>query len=278
MVASAEHFIDEEDHAFLQLEEELKTIESSVTMLTSNVEQLNQRKALCLNEMQHLQQRISREGADAVVQRLLSLSRSLKDLERQESILKSDSNEICSKLQAEVNELENILSRGNDDDNLSYGYDLSLHNLLERLNSVKRELAVKLREIVLLKRQLDDVPVQAELIQYASLLRNFTSLRTNTGFQNFMLIFRCKKLLEKLRKTRKLYATYNALLEIKDLMLKETSLSNSINSQFQAAITSTAGRMKLIDSMEGIMKGTQQASTRFPVVCGNNVSTSLWAR
>lgn len=48
--------------------------------------------------------------------------------------------------------------------------------------------------------------------------------------------------------------------------------------QFQAAITSTAGRMKLIDSMEGIMKGTQQASTRFPVVCGNNVSTSLWAR
>lgn len=39
-VASAEHFIDEEDHAFLQLEEELKTIESSVTILTSNVEQL----------------------------------------------------------------------------------------------------------------------------------------------------------------------------------------------------------------------------------------------
>lgn len=48
--------------------------------------------------------------------------------------------------------------------------------------------------------------------------------------------------------------------------------------QFQAAITSTAGRMKLIDSMEGIMKGTQQASTRFPVVSGNNVSTRLWAR
>lgn len=241
MVASAEHFIDEEDHAFLQLEEELKTIESSVTMLTSNVEQLNQRKALCLNEMQHLQQRISREGADAVVQRLLSLSRSLKDLERQESVLKSDSNEICSKLQAEVNELENMLSCGNDDDNLSYGYDLSLHNLLERLNSVKRELAVKLREIVLLKRQLDDVPVQAELIQYE---HRFSELYAHIQ--------------EKLRKTRKLYATYNALLEIKDLMLKEASLLNSINSQFQAAITSTAGRMKLIDSMEGIMKGTQQ--------------------
>lgn len=67
-----------------------------------------------------------------------SIVECFQDLERQESVLKSDSNEICSKLQAEVNELENMLSCGNDDDNLTYGYDLSLHNLLERLNSVKR--------------------------------------------------------------------------------------------------------------------------------------------
>ena len=33
------------------------------------------------------------------------------------------------------------------------------------------------------------------------------------------------------RQTRKYYATYNALLEIKELMLKETSLLNSIISQ-----------------------------------------------
>lgn len=164
MVTSTEHFIDEEDHAFLQLEEELKTVESSVTMLISNVEELNQRKALSLNEMQHLQQRISREGADALVQRLLLLSQSLKDLERQESVLKLDSNEIFSKSQAEVNELENMISCGNDDD--SDGSNHSLYNVLERLNLGKRELAVKLREIVLLKRQLDDVPAQAELIQY----------------------------------------------------------------------------------------------------------------
>lgn len=36
---------------------------------------------------------------------------------------------------------------------------------------------------------------------------------------------------EKLQQTRKLYGTYNALLEIKDLMLKEISLLNSIGSQ-----------------------------------------------
>lgn len=63
---------------------------------------------------------------------------------------------------------------------------------------------------------------------------------------------------EKHRQTRKYYATYNTLLEIKELMLKETSLLNSISSQFQDAITTTNGCTKLIASMEGIVKGSQQ--------------------
>ncbi|KAL0323895.1 UNVERIFIED_CONTAM: Coiled-coil domain-containing protein 93 [Sesamum calycinum] len=63
---------------------------------------------------------------------------------------------------------------------------------------------------------------------------------------------------KKLRQTRKHYDTYNALLEIKELMLKETSLLNSISLQFQNAITSADGRTKLINSLEGILNGTQQ--------------------
>ncbi|PSS28906.1 Coiled-coil domain-containing protein [Actinidia chinensis var. chinensis] len=191
--------------------------------------------------MQLLQARISQEGDNPMVQRLLSLSQLQKVLERQESALRFDYDAKCSKLQAAINELENLMSCGNDDSYLSDDSNHSLHNLLERLNSGKKELAVKLREIVLLKRKLDDVPSQAELIQYE---HRFSELYVHIQ--------------EKLRQTRKFYATFNTLLEIKDLMLKETSLLNSISSQFQDAITSTAGRMKLIDSMEGIMKGTQQ--------------------
>ncbi|RWR73253.1 coiled-coil domain-containing protein 93 isoform X1 [Cinnamomum micranthum f. kanehirae] len=63
---------------------------------------------------------------------------------------------------------------------------------------------------------------------------------------------------EKLRQTRKYYATYNALMEIKELMLKEVSLLDSISSQFKDAMTSTSGRVKLIDSMERIVGGTKQ--------------------
>ncbi|XP_028086571.1 coiled-coil domain-containing protein 93 isoform X2 [Camellia sinensis] len=202
MVTCTENSIEEEEHAFVQLQEELKNVGSSIDTLNTNLEQLA--------------------------------------LEMQESEHKSNCNAKYSKLQAEVNELENIIC-GNDDANLSHGINHSLYNSLERLNSAKRELAVKLREIVLLKRQLDDVPSQEELIQYE---HRFSELYVHIQ--------------EKLRQTRELYATFNAMLEIKDLMLKETSLLNSISSQFQDAITSTAGRTKLVDSMEGISKGTQQ--------------------
>ncbi|KAK9273925.1 hypothetical protein L1049_018737 [Liquidambar formosana] len=232
--------IQEEEHTFRQLVEELNNAENSLKILNTNMNDQNQRKVDVLNEMQHLRERLDKEGAKAMVPRLVSLLELLKSLERQESNFQSHCNAKHSELQAEVIELEERIASGNDSKNLS-NFDHSLCDSLEKLNSAKRELASRLRAILLLKRQLDDVPSQSELIQYE---RRFSELYVHIQ--------------EKLRQTRKCYATYNALLEIKELMLKETSLLNSISSQFQDAITSTAGRMKLIDSMEGIVKGTQQ--------------------
>eukprot|EP00268_Persea_americana_P019147 TRINITY_DN197_c0_g1_i1.p1 TRINITY_DN197_c0_g1~~TRINITY_DN197_c0_g1_i1.p1 ORF type:complete len:281 (+),score=37.34 TRINITY_DN197_c0_g1_i1:106-948(+) len=103
------------------------------------------------------------------------------------------------------------------------------------------ELGVILRANLLLKRRCDDVPSQTELIQYE---HRFSELYV--------------QIQEKLRQTRKYYATYNALLEIKELMLKEISLLDSISSQFKDAMTSTSGRVRLIDSMERIVGGTKQ--------------------
>ncbi|TXG62093.1 hypothetical protein EZV62_013456 [Acer yangbiense] len=143
----------------------------------------------------------------------------------------------CSKLEAEIFQLEEKLATDDDSENLSD--DLSEE--LQKLDSAKRELAAKLREILSVKRKLGDLPSHSELIQYE---RRFSELYV--------------QIQEKHQQTQKFYATYNALLEIKELMLKETSLLNSISSQFQDAITSTAGRMKLIDSMEKIAKGSQQ--------------------
>ncbi|KAA8521733.1 hypothetical protein F0562_012406 [Nyssa sinensis] len=248
-VTSTELCIEDEEHTLLQLKKELKDVESSIMVLNANLEELNQRKANACCSMQHLRERNWKEGANNVVRRLLPLLESLKDMERQESDFQSHCNAVRSKLQADINELEKLVSSGNDDESLFNGLSHSLHDSIERLNSAKRELATKLREIVLLKRKLDDVPTQAELIQYE---RRFSELYANIQGKH--------------RQTRKYYATFNALLEIKELMLKETSLLNSISSQFQDAITSTAGRTKLIDSMDGIVKGTQQKLEKVQLV------------
>ncbi|GLT98377.1 hypothetical protein SLE2022_158850 [Rubroshorea leprosula] len=206
---------------------------------TPDLDELNRRKVGILNGLQDLRERISKEGADAAVHKLISLMQTLKALETQESEFQSDCDAKHSSLEAEVNDLEVKIATGCDRD-LDDLND-SLRKTLEKLDSAKKELAARLRAMLSLKRQLDDVPVQSELIQYE---RRFSEL--NAHIQ------------EKLQQTRKYYATYNALLEIKELMLKETSLLNSISSQFQEAFASTEGRSKLLDSMEGIVKSSQQ--------------------
>ncbi|XP_057521663.1 uncharacterized protein LOC130801793 isoform X3 [Amaranthus tricolor] len=121
---------------------------------------------------------------------------------------------------------------------------VALQKLKENAEQAEKsveELSSKLREFVSLKRVLDELPIEAELLQYE---RRFSEL--NVHMQ------------DKLHQTRKYYETYNALLEIKDLMLKETSLLNSVDSQFVDAIGDPAGRTKLIDSMEAILKGIRK--------------------
>ncbi|XP_019179381.1 PREDICTED: coiled-coil domain-containing protein 93 [Ipomoea nil] len=199
----------------------------------SNVEELKQEKNKILNEINGLQEKI-----DPTAQRLLSLLETLKALEKQHSELHCTLRN--SKLQSKINELEEV-EQNTKEGKLSNSFDHSLSDSNERLDSVKKELASKLRAIMSLKRSLDSVPSQAELIQYELRLSEL-----NTHIQG------------KHCQTQKYYATFNTLLEIKELMLKETSLLNSISSQFQNAITSPAGREKLISSMEGILQGTQQ--------------------
>lgn len=207
-------------------------------MLEDNLNELIERKANVTNELQSLREKIDKEGAKAAVHKLISLRQALKELERQELEIQSSSN---SELDAEVRRLEDQIANGYDGQTVSDELDRPLSESVEKIDSAKRELAARSRAVLAVQRQIDDVPSQSELIQYE---RRFSEL--NAQIQG------------KLQQTRKFYATYNALLEIKELMLKETSLLNSINSQFQDAITSTDGRMKLINSMEGIIKGSQQ--------------------
>ncbi|XP_031374960.1 coiled-coil domain-containing protein 93 isoform X2 [Punica granatum] len=239
---------EEQEQALRQLEEELDDATTSVERLNAALKEKDERKAHVLNELNRLREKIRDAGADSVVEKLMLLLRSVKALERQEFALKSNFDAKHAELEAEICELEAKASNDYDDKSLHDGLDHSIGTASENLHLAKKELAARLRAVLSLKRQLDDVPTPSELTQYKCRL---AELNTNIG--------------EKDRQTRKFYSTYNALLEIKELMLKEISLLNSINSQFQDAIASTAGQMKLIDSMEGILKGIKQKLEKMQV-------------
>ncbi|XP_075522542.1 uncharacterized protein LOC142555522 isoform X3 [Primulina tabacum] len=162
-------------------------------------------------------------------------------LARQESDFQSQWDLEWSRLQVEVEELDKILHSPTDDDEFGDAIDSSFQDCNEKLGLRKTELSAKLRSVVQLKRELDEVLTQDELIQY-----EIRSSELDNQIQ------------KKHRQTCKHYDTYNALMEIKALMLKEISLLNSISLQFQDAISSVDGRGKLIHSLEGILKGTQQ--------------------
>ncbi|KAG8375507.1 hypothetical protein BUALT_Bualt10G0107000 [Buddleja alternifolia] len=194
-----------------------------------------------LDEVRLLRERIDNDCPNpSMGWKVVSLLESLKALEKQESNFESQRSSNRLRVQEEVDELDSMWHCVRDGDD-SNSFDQYLQDSNEKLELAKKELGAKLRSIVSLKRQLDEVPSQAELIQYELRLSEL-----NTQIQ------------KKHQQTSKHYDTYNALLEIKELMLKETSLLNSISLQFQNAITSADGRTKLINSLEGILKGTQQ--------------------
>nr|XP_018631265.1 uncharacterized protein LOC104110603 [Nicotiana tomentosiformis] len=76
-------------------------------------------------------------------------------------------------LQTKVDEFDQLLQRGKEGNLL----DHTFRDSTEKLQSAKRELAAKLRSTLSLKRLLEYVPSQAELIQYVLLLLLFPSVQ-----------------------------------------------------------------------------------------------------
>ncbi|CAI0414860.1 unnamed protein product [Linum tenue] len=126
----------------------------------------NRRKADVLSESQKLRERIDGSGCNAAVDKLIPILESLKSLENEECVLRADYDARRAGLEAEVCELEDKVESGSHSESLSESLDSLLEMSLEKLDSAKKELAGRLRAVLLVKRQIDDVATQAEVIQY----------------------------------------------------------------------------------------------------------------
>ncbi|XP_050883010.1 uncharacterized protein LOC127086306 isoform X3 [Lathyrus oleraceus] len=230
-----------QEQCVLRDEETIEEEDEVKTTLINKLDELNQRKTNVVEQLDELRARINKEGVDSAVQKFYPFIMSMKNLERKENSFLFNRDSKHSELQAEISELERKIANDYDSKSLTDELHHSFRESLERVDLMKKEHAARLRDVVAVRRQIDDLPCQSEIVQYEHRLSELYA-----------------QIQGKHRQTRKYYSTYNALLEIKELMLKETSLLNSIISQFQEAFNSADGRIKIVHSMEGIVKGSQQ--------------------
>jgi chromosome segregation ATPase len=104
---------------------------------------------------------------------------------------------------------------------------------------MRRLVGQKGRDIAALRRQVDDIPTSAELMQYERRFRELYAQVAST-----------------LEETKKYYNLFNTLEEKKGYLSKEVSLLNSIYDNYTKA---TAGNKdKIVDSIETLLKSVQQ--------------------
>ncbi|CAI8599689.1 unnamed protein product [Vicia faba] len=151
-VCRDEETIDEDD--------ELKTT------LINKLDEMNHRKTNVVEQLDELRARINKEGADSAVQKLYPLIMSMKDLERKENSFLFNRDAKHSELQAEISELERKIASDYDSKCLTDELHHSFSESLERVDLMKKELAARLRDVVALRRRIDDLPCQSEIVQY----------------------------------------------------------------------------------------------------------------
>jgi len=114
--------------------------------------------------------------------------------------------------------------------------------VLAKYDRLRALLAERNLAVSASSRSIDDIPTRTELIQYE---RRFTELYAQVAL--------------KLGENKKYFETYNTLDETHRIMTKEVTLINSITDNFDAAMSSKAGKEQFLGQLQNIVKSTEQS-------------------
>ena len=130
-------------------------------------------------------------------------------------------------------------------------------------DAVKKALTARGRACAALARALDDAPLPAELSQYE---KRFVALYELVTAQ--------------LHETKRLYAQHNVVADLASFAKKETSLLNSIRSQFLAATRTKEGKKGIVDALQRTLDGVNSTLSKQHLKCESEreVLRSLEAR
>eukprot|EP00118_Oscarella_pearsei_P004318 m.18277 g.18277 ORF g.18277 m.18277 type:complete len:643 (+) comp27630_c0_seq1:1-1929(+) len=200
------------------------------------------RRARIEEEMQKLDAMVTDENRE-VIQQLRGLVLLNEGLKKQEQQFKTHCKEEMTRLKEELARLEGSEGEGGDPEErerlemIKKQYDADK----AKLQKIRLLLARKNREIAQLQRKIDEVPSRTELSQYQ---RRFVELSNQMAAT--------------LTETKKFYTFYNTLDDQKLYLEKEVKLLNSINENFQTAMSSQANKAQFLKQMEGIVEGLEK--------------------
>jgi hypothetical protein len=171
----------------------------------------------------------------AMLKNLIEMSESLK---KQEVDFKANCRDSMKKLNDQLDAIKNGSFLSAEEEARLAGIESMHASVEEKYNKGRTMLAKRNLEIAKMIRLLDDVPTRTELMQYE---RRFAELYEEVA--------------AKLEENRKYVNMYNSLDQRREFLVKQVALMDSINEQFEGAMSSSKSKASFLAQFEKIVGG-----------------------
>ncbi|XP_011502391.1 PREDICTED: coiled-coil domain-containing protein 93 [Ceratosolen solmsi marchali] len=197
-----------------------------------------------INKAHNRTNNIEFSGNNGILQKLKELIIVLNGLKGHEKMFRDQ----CK---LDLNKFNNIIKALKDQKfNEEIDNVAEYENQRKKIHLLRLQLAKKNRAIVTYMRQLDDIPERFELTQYQ---RRFMELYNQVSIKH--------------KETKQYYTLYNTLDDKKLYLSKELSLLNSIQDNYNEAMTSSNTREQFIKQFEYIIDGVQRNKIKIQKRC-----------
>ncbi|XP_061511339.1 coiled-coil domain-containing protein 93 isoform X1 [Anopheles gambiae] len=236
----------------LALEKKLELALSECEQLKTTVQEEEQQLKEASSQKEALEEEIRNldnleitEANQKILDHVKELVLKNERMKKQETQFKENCKKELAELQQKIDKAETSTP---DEDMLELQRQLDME--LERLKSLRLQLAKKNRSYVAIKRQLDTVPDRTELAQYQ---RRFLELYNQVSAKH--------------RETKQFYTLYNTLDDTKLYLEKELSLLNSIYDNYANAMQTPHSREQFVQQFETIVEGIRATKAKLKKKC-----------
>uniref|UniRef100_A0A182PD39 Coiled-coil domain-containing protein 93 n=1 Tax=Anopheles epiroticus TaxID=199890 RepID=A0A182PD39_9DIPT len=231
-----------------KLEQTLAECEQLKTTVLEEEQQLKEatdQKESLEEEIRNLDNLEITEANQKILDHVKELVLKNERMKKQETQFKENCKKELAELQQKIEKAETSTP---DEDMLELQRQLDME--LERLKSLRLQLAKKNRSYVAIKRQLDTIPDRTELAQYQ---RRFLELYNQVSAKH--------------RETKQFYTLYNTLDDTKLYLEKEMSLLNSIYDNYANAMQTPHSREQFVQQFETIVEGIRATKAKLKKKC-----------